>query len=50
VRIFQRVPAASLKKGEGAQVTVSHSPPLISTPAHRGRWKGMETDNEREHR
>jgi len=42
---YQRVPAESLKKG-GPEVTVSRSPPLTSTPAHRGWWKRMEADNE----
>jgi len=29
------------------EVTVSRSPPQISNPAHRGRWKRMEADNEK---
>jgi len=43
--------SAKLSKGTrgkgGPEVTVSRSPPLISTPAHRGRWKRMETENEK---
>jgi len=42
---YQRLPAESLKKGE-PEVTVSRSPPLTSTPAHRGWWERMEADNE----
>jgi len=28
-------------------MTVSRSPPLTYTTAHRGRWKRMEADNEK---
>jgi len=46
--------SANLSKGaygisekRGPKVTVSHLPPLISTTAHRGRWKQMEANNGR---
>ena len=45
VQNYQRVPAESLKKG-GPEETVSRSPSLTSTPAHRGWWKWMEADHE----
>jgi len=45
-KLSKGIPAESLKKG-GPEVTVFRSPPLISTPAHRGRWKQMEADNEK---
>jgi len=37
-------PPVSEKRGP--EVTVSRSPHLICTPAHRGRWKRTEADNE----
>ena len=46
VRNSRRVSAAALKKA-GPKVTVSRSPPLMSNPAHRGRRKRMEADNQR---
>jgi len=36
-----------ISEKRGPEVTASRSPPLISTPAHRGRWKRMEADNEK---
>ena len=44
-KTLKGIPAESLQKG-APEVTVSRSPPLISTPAHRGR-KRMEADNEK---
>jgi len=39
--------ARGISEKRGPEVTVSRSPPLISTPAHRGRWKLIEADNEK---
>ena len=39
--------ARGISEKRGPEVAVSHSPPLISTPAHRGRRKRTEADNQK---